>query len=225
MKSDEQVDHDEQTDVIRTLYHLRATESPSARLDSEILTLAASYVLRENPQVDPKSHDVAAANTINKAPFWQRFRWPISTAASVFLVVGLFVLSPNLRQSAPESESRLYKMSEPTIAPMSKEQAIGNDSKVILDSEATLLSEPAYVESRIQLEASASMALTPISLDSPEQIDATLTEMERLIGSQQYQAAKPLAQALEQFFTADKQQIYSEYYERFNTLNHAFINE
>jgi hypothetical protein len=86
----QQSDHDAEFTALHTeinkAYHQPPLEQPSAELDEAILTKARS-----------DAH-VSANNTRPKKSPWQRYTWGFSSAASVLLVAGLFLLNPSLQQ-------------------------------------------------------------------------------------------------------------------------------
>ncbi|WP_435806769.1 hypothetical protein [Shewanella psychromarinicola] len=85
-----QLDHDAEFTALQTeiskAYHQKPLEQPSAELDEAILTKARSGA------------HVSAKGKAFKKSLWQRNAWVFSSAASVLLVAGLFMLNPSLRQ-------------------------------------------------------------------------------------------------------------------------------
>jgi hypothetical protein len=85
-----QLDHDAEFTALQTeitkAYHQKPLEQPSAELDEAILAKARSGA------------HVSAKGKALKKPRWQRNAWVFSSAASVLLVAGLFMLNPSLRQ-------------------------------------------------------------------------------------------------------------------------------
>ena len=66
---------------LHSLYQHIEQEQPSKMLDKTVLELAAANV---KPQLKSQS-------------FWRKHRWPLSSAASVLVVVTLFVINPQMQ--------------------------------------------------------------------------------------------------------------------------------
>ncbi|WP_137226388.1 hypothetical protein [Shewanella sp. MEBiC00475] len=85
-----QTDHEPEFTVLQTeinkAYHQQTLEQPSDELDEAILAKARS-----------SAHVSAKGKKIKKS-LWKRNAWLFSSAASVLLVAGLFMLSPSLQQ-------------------------------------------------------------------------------------------------------------------------------
>ena len=85
-------------DEISTLYHLGVKEEPSAQLDEAVLAMAQAELQRaktENTQAK------AGSTTVVELKGWQQYRWQLSTAASVVIVAGLFMMMPMQQHSDP----------------------------------------------------------------------------------------------------------------------------
>jgi hypothetical protein len=84
-----QLDHDAEFTALQTeinkAYHQQPLEQPSAELDEAILAKARS---------DANVSKVSSP----KKSMWQRNAWVFSSAASVLLVAGLFMLTPSLQK-------------------------------------------------------------------------------------------------------------------------------
>ncbi|MGX9461996.1 hypothetical protein ACWXWU_12265 [Shewanella sp. A14] len=81
---------------MNNVYHQQNLEQPSVELDEAILAKARSGA------------HVSAPSRAPKKSLWQRNAWLFSSAASVLLVAGLFMLNPNLQQQIGiELEQRL----------------------------------------------------------------------------------------------------------------------
>ncbi|MEZ9822302.1 hypothetical protein AB4238_17030 [Shewanella sp. 10N.286.45.A1] len=88
---------------LHALYQHIEQEQPSKALDNAILQLAASNA---KPRVKSQS-------------FWRKHRWPLSSAASVLLVVTLFVINPQMQTGnlSDEAMPALMSTSEEHNAP------------------------------------------------------------------------------------------------------------
>ena len=82
---------------LHALYQHIEQERPSKVLDNAILELAASNA---KPRVKSQS-------------FWRKHRWPLSSAASVLLVVTLFVINPQMQTGNLSDEAMPALMSTP----------------------------------------------------------------------------------------------------------------
>ena len=82
---------------LHALYQHIEQERPSKALDNAILELAASNA---KPRVKSQS-------------FWRKHRWPLSSAASVLLVVTLFVINPQMQTGDLSDEAMPALMSSP----------------------------------------------------------------------------------------------------------------
>ena len=85
-------------DEISTLYDHGVKEEPSAQLDEAVLAMAQAELQRaktENIQAK------AGSTTVVELKGWQQYRWQLSTAASVVIVAGLFMMMPMQQHSDP----------------------------------------------------------------------------------------------------------------------------
>lgn len=87
-------------------YHQQALEVPSEKLDQDILRLSQTHLAEMNIT---KLKPVVA-------PLWQRFPWAFSSAASLVIVVGLFVLNRPQVDRALMTPSAVM-MDAPTASP------------------------------------------------------------------------------------------------------------
>ncbi|MBB1437830.1 hypothetical protein H5202_03885 [Shewanella sp. SG41-4] len=110
----QQQEHDAEFTALQTeikdAYHQQSLEQPSAELDKAILAKARSgATVSTKASSPPKS-------------MWQRNVWAFSSAASVLLVAGLFILNPSLQkhlgtdseQSVPAQQSS-FKQVDPKL--------------------------------------------------------------------------------------------------------------
>ncbi len=75
---------------LKALYLAKATEQPSTELDARILAMAQQRLIEHASE----SEQSASANVI-QVSFWRRYRWPLSSAASVLLLSSLLLLNLN----------------------------------------------------------------------------------------------------------------------------------
>ncbi|MCG9745742.1 hypothetical protein [Shewanella sp. Isolate8] len=92
---------------LKALYLAKATEQPSSELDARILAMAQARLnerrpneqcLNEQQLAEQESEGAekqsGSANVI-QVSFWRRYRWPMSTAASVLLLSSLLLMNLN----------------------------------------------------------------------------------------------------------------------------------
>jgi hypothetical protein len=102
----QQQDHDAEFTALQTeikdAYHQQPLEQPSAKLDEAILTKARSE---------------ANVNKVSstKKSIWQRNAWVYSSAASVLLVAGLFILNPSLQKNLGTDSEQSVPAQQPSF--------------------------------------------------------------------------------------------------------------
>ena len=87
---------------LKALYLAKATEQPSSEVDARILAMALRRLnerhLNEQDLSEQESEGAdkqsGSANVI-QVSFWRRYRWPMSTAASVLLLSSLLLMNLN----------------------------------------------------------------------------------------------------------------------------------
>ncbi|MCG9721350.1 hypothetical protein [Shewanella sp. Isolate7] len=87
---------------LKALYLAKATEQPSSEVDARILAMAQQRLnerrLNEQDLSEQESEGAdkqsGSANVI-QVSFWRRYRWPMSTAASVLLLSSLLLMNLN----------------------------------------------------------------------------------------------------------------------------------
>ncbi|GIU36403.1 hypothetical protein L2719_14855 [Shewanella schlegeliana] len=82
---------------IKSLYQKIDKEQPPTELDEQILTMARSRV----------------AKPVQSQSFWRKYRWPLSSAASVLVVVTLFVINPAMKSGDNLEQGEPVMMSSP----------------------------------------------------------------------------------------------------------------
>ena len=154
-------DHEAIEAEITSLYQQGATEVPSTAIDKSILAQARAQIEAQNQ---------AQANTQSQS-FWRRYRLPLSSAASVMLVVTLFVINPSMNtgdsiepsepmlMSAPEVEDAQPQMMRalPNNAPAASNAQRNKQASVLslaeqLDSVEKLLADKEIQQAQIQLQ-------------------------------------------------------------------------
>lgn len=81
-------------DEITKLYHQGPKSQPSAQLDEAILAQAqAELSLSQSAVLDPAAQSQEDTNVVS-IKGWRQYRWQLSSAASVVLVAGLFMMMP-----------------------------------------------------------------------------------------------------------------------------------
>jgi hypothetical protein len=102
----QQQDHDAEFTALQTeikdAYHQQPLEQPSAKLDEAILTKARSEA------------NVSKASSAKKS-IWQRNAWVYSSAASVLLVAGLFILNPSLQKNLGTDSEQSVPAQQPSF--------------------------------------------------------------------------------------------------------------
>ncbi|KIO36301.1 hypothetical protein [Shewanella sp. cp20] len=112
---------------LKALYLAKATEQPSSEVDARILAMAQHRLnerrLNEQDLSEQESEGAdkqsGSANVI-QVSFWRRYRWPMSTAASVLLLSSLLLMNLNGPNPIDEqvrpmlaSEPQLMRMAAP----------------------------------------------------------------------------------------------------------------
>ncbi|GGP43263.1 hypothetical protein [Shewanella saliphila] len=158
---------------IKQAYHQQSMEQPSAELDEAILAKARAG-----------RHVVAKQNGVTKS-LWQRNAWLFSTAASVMLVAGLFILSPslqqqvgiNLEQGLPEQHMDAQQFDVENVMSKSSSETIRNaaaEQSIVIEGLSKRAASP-------KLEQAS-----PASISDEALIDNTLTgKMQMQEASQQ----------------------------------------
>ncbi|WP_282110921.1 hypothetical protein [Shewanella algicola] len=158
---------------IKQAYHQQSMEQPSAELDEAILAKARAA-----------RHVVAKQSGVTKS-LWQRNAWLFSTAASVILVAGLFILNPslqqqvgiNLEQGLPEQQMDAQQFDVENVMSKSSSETIRNaavEQSIVVEGMSMRAASP-------KLEQAS-----PASVSDEALIDNTLTgKMQMQEASQQ----------------------------------------
>jgi len=153
---------------IKDVYHQQPLEQPSAELDEAILAKARSGA------------NVTKATSSVKKSIWQRNAWVFSSAASVLLVAGLFILNPSLQQQVGIN---------PELGLPSPQQDTQQlDAEIVIIQSSSQVTSDAATEQSIAVESmsmrTASPKLEPASSSSASDealIGNTLAESQNLV--------------------------------------------
>ncbi|MCU7369424.1 hypothetical protein PEC18_00600 [Paucibacter sp. O1-1] len=126
---------------IKQAYHQQSLEQPSAELDEAILAKARAG-----------RHVVAKQNGATKS-LWQRNAWLFSTAASVILVAGLFILNPSLQQQVGINPEQGLPEPQMDVQPFDVENVMSKSSSETIYNAA--------VEQSIVIEGLSKRAASP----------------------------------------------------------------
>ncbi|ABV86540.1 hypothetical protein [Shewanella pealeana] len=157
---------------IKSLYQQIDKEQPSSQLDEQILTMARSRTAK--PQ--------------QSQSFWRKYRWPLSSAASVFVVVTLFVINPAMKSGDVLEQGEPVMMSSPPKPQMMRSMDSPNQVAEHLDEQT-----PQTVQGNESKSADPDLTA---QLDNIEQLlrDKDITEANRLLkllAEQQPQLLEP----------------------------------
>lgn len=156
---------------IKQAYHQQSLEQPSAELDEAILAKARAG-----------RHVVAKQNGATKS-LWQRNAWLFSTAASVILVAGLFILNPSLQQVGINPEQGLPEP-QMDVQPFDVENVMSKSSSETIHNAA--------VEQSIVIEGLSKRAASPkLEQVSPTSVSDESPSGNTLADKTQVQDASP----------------------------------
>lgn len=153
---------------IQSMYRKSATEQPSSTLDSDIIAQARAHVSHSNSGQTSQS-------------FWRQYRWPLSSAASVLVVVTLFMINPAIQNSADSPQGEPMMMSAPEVA--TPEPQMMRSMQDSAPEAKTVDSSKSINDSKIDQQASVNQAIA-------NQLDAVA----RLLKSKQLSQADELLQ-------------------------------
>ncbi|MCL1140207.1 hypothetical protein [Shewanella pneumatophori] len=94
---------------IKSLYQKGAKELPPASVDSKILAQAREQLAEENQSMSVTGR----VNHQQSQSFWRQYRLPLSSAASVMVVVTLFMLNPTMDNNDGLQQGEPMLMSAP----------------------------------------------------------------------------------------------------------------
>ncbi|MCK8043479.1 hypothetical protein MSG37_01145 [Shewanella sp. 1CM18E] len=94
---------------IKSLYQKGATELPPTSIDNKILAQARQQLAEQNQSMSATGR----VNNQQSQSFWRQYRLPLSSAASVMVVVTLFMLNPTMDSNDGLQQSEPMLMSAP----------------------------------------------------------------------------------------------------------------
>ncbi|MCT8987318.1 hypothetical protein [Shewanella phaeophyticola] len=157
---------------IKQAYHQQSLEQPSAELDEAILAKARAG-----------RHVVAKQNGATKS-LWQRNAWLFSTAASVILVAGLFILNPSLQQQVGINPEQGLPEPQMDVQPFDVENVMSKSSSETIYNAA--------VEQSIVIEGLSKRAASPkLEQVSPTSVSDESPSGNTLADKTQVQDASP----------------------------------
>lgn len=157
---------------IKQAYHQQSLEQPSAELDEAILAKARAG-----------RHVVAKQNGATKS-LWQRNAWLFSTAASVILVAGLFILNPSLQQQVGINPEQGLPEPQMDAQPFDVENVMSKSSSETIHNAA--------VEQSIVIEGLSKRAASPkLEQVSPTSVSDESPSGNTLADKTQVQDASP----------------------------------
>ncbi|ACJ28184.1 Conserved hypothetical protein [Shewanella piezotolerans WP3] len=167
---------------LHALYQHIEQEQPSKALDNAILELAASHA---KPRVKSQS-------------FWRKHRWPLSSAASVLLVVTLFVINPQMQTGNLSDEAMPALMSTPQEhnAPAVMRMATPEqESGKISAQESTRADETAQIKLQSS-DFNGANKLKNVGTDTKALI-AEFDEIEKMLTLEEFAQAEQALQQIE----------------------------
>lgn len=166
---------DEYTDLqqdIRKLYHQADLPEPSAELDKAILQQAENAITK-------KSDNATETKNVISLNVWRKYRWPLSSAASVLLVATLVFLQPSIYETQISSEPKLMSAPQPTNEPQMMgemtEPSLMNEQMTTADIEEQESGSPAL---DIQDEPHAIQQVAPKSAPNVMRVEQGLSQVE-----------------------------------------------
>ncbi|QIR13862.1 hypothetical protein [Shewanella aestuarii] len=223
-------------DEISLLYHRSPKPEPSAQLDELVLAKAHAY-LRENlSSGQAKLPDETDDNLVPNSA-WQKYRWQLSTAASVFIIAGLFMMVPMEQSIAP---TQMDMTPQPMSVTSEAIQVMSADTMPVDASHEA--QQPANVDvihqsnginsNNINAQVVESRALTSAAKLTPNELDeqppviaaadSALLQLKALINRGKWQESMALLADIEQRFpevTQPNNKLYSQYTELKQRLN------
>ncbi|MGS0674001.1 hypothetical protein [Shewanella sp. 0m-4] len=166
-------EHEANEVEIKSLYQKMTQEQPSSELDEQILNLARSRIKKP----------------LQSQSFWRKYRWPLSSAASVLVVVTLFVINPAMKKgdvleqgqpvmmSSPPKPQMMRSMDNPSqLAEQPDDKAAWvKQGKEFMAADAVLIAQLDNIEQLIRAKeiAKAQRLLTLLAEQQPQLLQAT----------------------------------------------------
>lgn len=193
-----------------TWYRLQATEQPSEQLDNKVIAQAKAAIANQHKD-----------NVVKPwADFWRQYRWPISSAASVMLVVTLLLVNPEIQEellgddaAMPQSAPLLMQQNEPAMmrraaqSEHSSNAELNADMPVIVESTSGPNAKQASMANGVDdhhSSATIEMMKTdgPVLAENSSQSKAIISDLQavnhlsQLVSSQQWSEAIILSQKM-----------------------------
>ncbi|UJF21389.1 hypothetical protein [Shewanella sp. OMA3-2] len=128
-------------DEITKLYHQGPKPQPSAQLDEAILAQAqAELSISQSAVLEPAAQNQDDTNVVRMKD-WRQYRWQLSSAASVVLVAGLFMMMP-MEQHVNLSEINSSKFESPALESLSLDMPVADNQANGISPMAALKSAP-----------------------------------------------------------------------------------
>ncbi|MXR68812.1 hypothetical protein GNT65_09050 [Shewanella sp. JBTF-M18] len=171
---------------LKALYQAEAKEQPSSELDARILAMARQHL-------DEQSGELGTTANVVSVSFWRRYRWPLSSAASVLLLSSLLLL--NLQGPAPIDEQlqpmlldepRASKMAAPSEqqGPNAQADAIEATQPVQSTSPQGVMPQSVKVQPR-QADVSDPQVQTETAVKAKTQAKAMISDIQAVNHLQQ----------------------------------------
>ncbi|TVP12270.1 hypothetical protein [Shewanella sp. KCT] len=152
---------------LKALYLAKATEQPSTELDARILAMAQQRLTEHAGE----SGQSGSANVI-QVSFWRRYRWPLSSAASVLLLSSLLLLNLNgpmpiddqvrpmlasepqaMRMAAPPEQQAPTEQQEPKVQQGPSAQADAGEAEMVSPQVVPMMARKAPVDLKTENQA------------------------------------------------------------------------
>lgn len=209
-------------DEVSLLYHRGPKPEPSAQLDELILAKA-------HAQLNANSASNQAAEQQQKVvqiSIWQKYRWQLSSAASVLMIAGLFLMIPMDQHIDPAPRDIMPQPMSATNPEMQLMSAESNHAEAINEAQENLSAEPAQLSDEVSpriiesraMKSAAKLAPKDIANQAPiiADVDSALLQLNALITRGEWQQSMALLADIEQRFpevTQPQSNHYSQYSE------------
>ncbi|WP_394129612.1 hypothetical protein [Shewanella maritima] len=143
-------------------YHQQALEQPSAQLDQAILSQANRHVQLQHDEADiSEPSNSNEPNKVVKLSWWKQHKLGLSSAASVVIIAGLFVMNPQEFDDINQMPNEL-QMTSPESMLMSAPQTTASEPMLMNSSELSKSPEQASSPERIKANSSETSSMPAI---------------------------------------------------------------